>query len=60
MIHAEENKAVIQWKRCSNFNRILNTMAYVQQTLNRYKRAIFVVRIEDKSKAKAITFGLPQ
>ena len=30
MIQAEEKKAVIQWERFSNFNRLVNTVAYAQ------------------------------
>ena len=30
MIQAEKKKAVIQWERFSSFNRLVNTVAYVQ------------------------------
>ena len=30
MIQADEKKAVIKWERFSNFNRLVNTVAYVQ------------------------------
>ena len=53
MIQAEEKIAVIQWKRCSNFNRLVNTVALIN-----YKPAALVVRIEEPEKAKAINFKL--
>ena len=54
MIQAEEKKAVIQWERFSNFNRLVNTVAYVQRALNKHKPATLVVNIEEREKAKAI------
>ena len=48
MIQAEENKAVIQWERFSNFNRLVNTVAYVRRELNKYKPATIVVSIEER------------
>ena len=60
MIQAEEKKAVIQWERFSNFNRLVNTMAYVQRALNKHKPATLVVSIEEKEKAKATIFKLLQ
>ena len=53
MIQAEEKEAVIQWERFSNFNRLVNTVAYVQQALNKHKPATLVVSIEEREKAKA-------
>ena len=32
---AEEKKPIVQWGRFSNFNRLLNTMAYVQPELRK-------------------------
>ena len=60
MIHAEEKKAVIQWERFSNFNRLVNTVAYVQRELNKHKPALVVVSIEEREKAKATIFKLLQ
>ena len=60
MIQAEEKKAVIQWERFSNFNRLVNTVAYVQRALNKDKPATLVVNIEEKEKAKATIFKLLQ
>ena len=60
MIQAEEKKAVIQWERFSNFNRIVNTVAYVQRLLNKRKPATLIVNIEEREKAKATIFKLLQ
>ena len=60
MIRAEEKKAVIQWERFSNFNRLVNTVAYVQRALNKHKPATLVVSIEEREKAKATIFKLLQ
>ena len=60
MIQAEEKKAVIQWERFSNFNRLVNTVAYVQRALNKHKPATLVVSIEEREKAKATIFKLLQ
>ena len=53
MIQAEEKKAVIQWERFSNFNRLVKTVAYVQRSLNKHKPATLVVSIEEREQAKA-------
>ena len=60
MIQAEEKKAVIQWERLSNFNRLVNTVSYVQRALSKYKTATLLVSIEEREKAKAIIFKLLQ
>ena len=60
MIQAEEKKAVIQWKRFSNCNGLVNTVAYVQRALNKHKPATLVVSIEEREKAKSIIFKLVQ
>ena len=60
MIQAEEKKAVIQWERFGNFNRLVNTVAYVQRALNKDKPATLVVNIEEREKAKATIFKLLQ
>ena len=60
MIQAEEKKAVIQWERFSNFNRLVKTVAYVQRALNKRKPATLVVSIEEKEKTKATIFELLQ
>ena len=53
MIQAEEKKAVVQWERLSNFNRLVNTVAYVRRALNKHKPATLVFSIEEREKAKA-------
>ena len=55
-IQAEEKKAVFQWERFSNFNRLVNTVGYVQPALNKHKPATLVVSIEEREKAKATIF----
>ena len=60
MIQAEEKKAVIQWERFSNFNRLVNTVAYVQRALNKHRPATLVVNIEEREKAKATIFKVLQ
>ena len=60
MIQAEEKIDVIQWERFSNFNRLVNTLAYVQRALSKHKPAKYVVRVEEREKAKAIIFKLLQ
>ena len=59
-VQAKEKKAVIQWERFSNFNRLVNTVAYLQRALSKHKQATLVVSIEEKEKAKAIIFKLLQ
>ena len=48
MIPAEEKKAVIHWERFSNFNRLVNTVAYGQRALNKHKRATLAVSVEER------------
>ena len=59
-IQAEEKKAVIQWERFSTFNRLVNTVAYVQRALNKHKPATLLVSIEEREKAKATISKLLQ
>ena len=59
MIPAEE-KTVIQQERFSNFNRLVNRVAYVQWALNKHKPATLIVNIEEREKAKATIFKLLQ
>ena len=60
MIQAEEKKAVFQWERFSNFNRLVNTVAYVQQALSKNKPAMLVISNVEKEKAKGTFFRLLQ
>ena len=52
MTQADEKEAVIQWERFSNFNRLVNTMAYVWRAFSKYKPATLLVSVEKKEKAK--------
>ena len=54
---AEEKKPIVQRGRFSNFNRLVNTMAYVQRALRKKKPATKRIGIED---AKATIFRLLQ
>ena len=60
MIQAKEKKAVIQWERFSNFNRLVKSVAYLERPLSKYKPAKPVVSVEEREKAKAIIFKLLQ
>ena len=60
MIQAEGKKAVIQWERFSNFNRLVNTVAYVRRAFSKYKPATLLVISEEREKAKATVFKLLQ
>ena len=60
MIQAEEKKAVIQWERFSNFNRLVNTVSYVQRALSKHKPATLLVSIEEREKTKSIISMLLQ
>ena len=46
MIQAEEKKVVIQWEQFSNFNRLQDTVVYVQRAFNKHKTPTLVVSIE--------------
>ena len=56
----EEKKNVIQWERFSNFNRLVNAVAYVPQAMSKHKPATFIVSVEEREKAKATIFKLLQ
>ena len=58
--HTEEKKAVIQWERLSNFNRLINAVAYVRQAMSKHKPATHRVSVEEREKAKATIFKLLQ
>ena len=60
MIQAQVKRAVVQWERFSNFNRLVNKVAYVQRATSNYKPRALVVSIEEGGKAKAIIFKLLQ
>ena len=56
----EEKKAVIQWERFSNFNRLVNAVAYVRQAMSKHKPVTLIVGVEEREKAKATIFKLLQ
>ena len=56
----EEKKAVIQWERFSNFNRLVNAVAYVRPVMSKHKPATLIVSVEEREKAKATIFKLLQ
>ena len=60
MTQADEKRTVIQWEGFSNFNRLVNSMAYARQAFSKYKPATLLVSIEEKEKSKAIIFKLLQ
>ena len=57
---AEEKKPIVQWGRFSNFNRLVNTMAYVQRAMRKKKPATKMIGIEENEVAKATIFRLLQ
>ena len=52
MTQADQQKAVIQWERFSNVNKLVNTMAYVRRAFSKYKSAKLLVSVEEKEKQK--------
>ena len=56
----DEKKPMIQWERFSNFNRLVNTMAYVQRVFRKYKPATKTLSVEEREGAQASIFRLLQ
>ena len=56
----EEKKPMIQWERFSNFNRLVNTMAYVQRVFKKHKPATKTLSVEEREDAQASIFRLLQ
>ena len=56
----EEKKPIIQWERFSNFNRLVNTMAYVQRVFKKQKPATKTLSVEEREGAQASMFRLLQ
>ena len=56
----EEKKPIVQWGRFRIFNRLVNTMAYVQRALRKMKPATKMIGIEENEDAKATIFRLLQ
>ena len=61
MTHAELKKASIQWELLSNFNRLVNTMAYVERASNNVKpTTVVIISFEERAKERAIISKSPQ
>ena len=56
----EEKKPMIQWERFSNFNRLVNTMAYVRRAFKKHKPATKTLGIEEREGAQSSIFRLLQ
>ena len=56
----EEKKLMIQWERFSNFNRLVNTMAYVQRIFRKHKPATKTLSVEEREGAQGSIFRLLQ
>ena len=52
----EEKKPMIQWERFSNFDRLVNTMAYVQRVFKKHKPATKTLSVEEREGAQASIF----
>ena len=50
--NVEEKKPMIQWERFSSFNRLVNTMAYVQRVFIKHKPATKTLSVEERLKSK--------
>ena len=56
----KEKRPMIQWERFSNFNRLVNTMAYVQRVFRKYKPATKKLSVEEREGAQTGIFRLLQ
>ena len=54
---AEDKKPIVQRERFSNFNRLVNTMAYEQRALSRLKLSTKEIGIGEKEIAKATIYS---
>ena len=57
---AEEKKPMIQWEQFSNFNRLVNTLEYVQPVFKKHKPATKTLSVEERECAQAGIFRLQQ
>ena len=55
-----EEKLMIQWERFSNFNRLVNTMAYVKRVFRKHKPATKTLSVEEKEGSQSGIFRLLQ
>ena len=51
---------MIQWERFSIFNRLVNTMAYVQRVFKKNRLATETLSVEEREGAQASIFRLLQ
>ena len=56
----EEKKPMTQWERFSSFNRLVNTMAYVQRVFIKHKPATKTLSVEEREGAQASIFRILQ
>ena len=56
----EEKKPMIQWEWFTSFNRLVNTMAYVQRVFRKHKLATKTLSVEEREGAQASIFRLLQ
>ena len=56
----EEKRPMIQWERFSNYNRLVNTMAYIQRVFKNHKPATKTLSVEEREGAQASIFRLLQ
>ena len=56
----EEKKPIIQWERFNNFNRPVNTNAYVLRVFKKHKPATKTLSVEKREGAQASIFKLLQ
>ena len=56
----KEKKPMIQWERFSNYNRLVNTMAYIQRVFKKHKPATKTLSVEEREDAQASIFRLLQ
>ena len=54
----EEKKPMIQCEQFSNYNKLVNTMAYVQRVFKKHKPATKTLSVEEREDAQASIFRL--
>ena len=58
--NVEEKRPMIQWERFSNYNRLVNTMAYIQRVFKKHKPATKTLSVDEREGAQASIFRLLQ
>ena len=54
----EEKKPMLLWEQFSNFNRLVNIMAYVQRVFKKHKPATKTLSVQERAGAQACFFRL--